>query len=66
MDDDFQLDPEFQETIQWEKREELASPPPDEDLSAPAAPTGAVFYLTVSTPHTDAWDWYVKSRHSRS
>ncbi|KAF2438344.1 hypothetical protein P171DRAFT_159216 [Karstenula rhodostoma CBS 690.94] len=58
MDDDFQLDPEFQDTMEWETRKKSASPPPDDDLSAPATPKGTILYLTVSTPHTDAWDWH--------
>ncbi|KAL1606183.1 rRNA-processing protein EBP2 [Paraconiothyrium brasiliense] len=31
---------------------------PDDDLTPPAAPADTIFYLTISTPHTDAFEWH--------
>ncbi|KAJ4356825.1 uncharacterized protein N0V89_004862 [Didymosphaeria variabile] len=31
---------------------------PDNDLTIPAASAGTIFYLTISTPHTDAFEWH--------
>jgi hypothetical protein len=53
MDDDFRPD------IDFDAPAAPAIAVPDDDLTAPPAPTNTVFYLTVSTPQTDAWDWYV-------
>ncbi|KAK7193304.1 hypothetical protein PSPO01_01098 [Paraphaeosphaeria sporulosa] len=56
--DDFSIDDAFKPEIAFENRKKAASRPPDEDLSDPAAPKGTDFYLTVSTPHTDGWEWH--------
>lgn len=30
---------------------------PDDDLNAPLVSIETIFYLTISTPHTDTWEW---------